>query len=95
MDLVLSLIREISMKNTNQSLKKGEEKEYSTRKLIEEDLFNHIIWASRIRRPWGFLFDCIGRPNKLGFTYWVGSFQGKGIIDDVKDKLQENDLAFL
>ncbi|MBA0607348.1 hypothetical protein Godav_019665 [Gossypium davidsonii] len=62
MDLVLSLIREISMKNTNQSLKKGEEKEYSTRKLIEEDLFNHI---------------------------------GKGIIDDVKDKLQENDLAFL
>ncbi|MBA0607349.1 hypothetical protein Godav_019665 [Gossypium davidsonii] len=55
------------MKNTNQSLKKGEEKEYSTRKLIEEDLFNHIIWA----------------------------FQGKGIIDDVKDKLQENDLAFL
>ncbi|MBA0665199.1 hypothetical protein Goklo_005099 [Gossypium klotzschianum] len=30
MDFVLSLIREISMKNTNRSLKKGKEKEYST-----------------------------------------------------------------
>nr|KJB15229.1 hypothetical protein B456_002G166000 [Gossypium raimondii] len=43
----------------------------------------------------GFIFDCIERPNELGFTYWAGSFWGKRIIDDVKDKLQENDLAFL
>ncbi|KZV30742.1 Ycf2 [Dorcoceras hygrometricum] len=34
---------------------------------IEEDLFNHIVWAPRIWRPWGFLFDCIERPNELGF----------------------------
>ncbi|MCD9559723.1 Protein Ycf2, partial [Datura stramonium] len=25
----------------------------------QEDLFNHIVWAPRIWRPWGFLFDCI------------------------------------
>ena len=25
---------------------------------IKEDLFNHIVWATRIRRPWSFLFDC-------------------------------------
>ncbi|MBA0776297.1 hypothetical protein Gotri_011309 [Gossypium trilobum] len=31
MDLVLSLIRETSIKNTNRSLKKGKEKEYLTR----------------------------------------------------------------
>ncbi|CAN4117970.1 unnamed protein product [Withania somnifera] len=23
----------------------------------QEDLFNHIVWAPRIWRPWGFLFD--------------------------------------
>ncbi|KAL4325420.1 hypothetical protein GQ457_11G000630 [Hibiscus cannabinus] len=40
---------------------------------IEEDLFNHIVWAPRIWRPWGFLFDCIERPNELGFPYWAGS----------------------
>ncbi|XP_061351276.1 agamous-like MADS-box protein AGL29 [Gastrolobium bilobum] len=47
---------------------------------IEEDLFNHIVWAPRILRPWGFLFDCIERPNELGFPYWAGSFRGKQII---------------
>ncbi|KAG4162170.1 hypothetical protein ERO13_D01G101865v2, partial [Gossypium hirsutum] len=52
---------------------------------IEEDLFNHI----------GFLFDCIERPNELGFPYWAGSFRGKRIIYDEKDELQENDSAFL
>ncbi|KAF3449764.1 hypothetical protein FNV43_RR05842 [Rhamnella rubrinervis] len=49
---------------------------------IEEDLFNHIVWAPRIWRPWGFLFDCIERPNELGFPYWAGSFRGKRIIYD-------------
>ena len=44
---------------------------------IEEDLFNHIVWAPRIWRPWGFLFDCIERPNELGFPYWARSFRGK------------------
>nr|YP_009767955.1 Ycf2 [Pterogyne nitens]YP_009767972.1 Ycf2 [Pterogyne nitens]QIS98573.1 Ycf2 [Pterogyne nitens]QIS98590.1 Ycf2 [Pterogyne nitens] len=43
---------------------------------IEEDLFNHIVWAPRIWRPWGFLFDCIERPNELGFPYWARSFGG-------------------
>ncbi|KAG6392827.1 hypothetical protein SASPL_147055 [Salvia splendens] len=49
---------------------------------IEEDLFNHIVWAPRIWRPWGFLFDCIERPNELGFPYWSRSFRGKRIIYD-------------
>nr|UHA56489.1 hypothetical chloroplast RF21 [Argophyllum lejourdanii] len=62
---------------------------------IEEDLFNHIIWAPRIWRPWGFLFDCIERPNELGFPYWSRSFRGKRIIYDEEDELQENDSEFL
>nr|YP_009894582.1 Ycf2 [Crateva tapia]YP_009894602.1 Ycf2 [Crateva tapia]QKK41042.1 Ycf2 [Crateva tapia]QKK41062.1 Ycf2 [Crateva tapia] len=62
---------------------------------IEEDLFNHIVWAPRIWRPWGFLFDCIERPNELGFPYLAGSFRGKRIIYDEKDELQENDSEFL
>nr|QWE50783.1 Ycf2 protein [Bruguiera parviflora]QWE50803.1 Ycf2 protein [Bruguiera parviflora] len=62
---------------------------------IEEDLFNHIVWAPRIWRPWGFLFDCIERPNELGFPYWARSFRDKRIIYDEEDELQENDLEFL
>nr|QXE41220.1 Ycf2 protein [Olea guangxiensis]QXE41239.1 Ycf2 protein [Olea guangxiensis] len=62
---------------------------------IEEDLFNHIVWAPRIWRPWGFLFDCIERPNELGFPYWYRSFRGKRIIYDEEDELQENDSEFL
>nr|UEN67517.1 hypothetical protein RF2 [Sophora wilsonii]UEN67536.1 hypothetical protein RF2 [Sophora wilsonii] len=62
---------------------------------IEEDLFNHIVWAPRIWRPWDFLFDCIERPNELGFPYWARSFRGKRIIYDEEDELQENDSEFL
>nr|YP_010139219.1 hypothetical chloroplast RF2 [Garcinia paucinervis]YP_010139235.1 hypothetical chloroplast RF2 [Garcinia paucinervis]QQK54598.1 hypothetical chloroplast RF2 [Garcinia paucinervis]QQK54614.1 hypothetical chloroplast RF2 [Garcinia paucinervis]QXF60399.1 hypothetical chloroplast RF21 [Garcinia paucinervis]QXF60416.1 hypothetical chloroplast RF21 [Garcinia paucinervis] len=62
---------------------------------IEEDLFNHIVWAPRIWRPWGFLFDCIERPNELGFPYWARSFRGKWILYDEEDELQENDSEFL
>nr|YP_010882710.1 hypothetical chloroplast RF21 [Androsace filiformis]YP_010882729.1 hypothetical chloroplast RF21 [Androsace filiformis]WIF27294.1 hypothetical chloroplast RF21 [Androsace filiformis]WIF27313.1 hypothetical chloroplast RF21 [Androsace filiformis] len=62
---------------------------------IEEDLFNHIVWAPRIWRPWGFLFDWIERPNELGFPYWSRSFRGKRIIYDEEDELQENDSEFL
>ncbi|KAL3806107.1 hypothetical protein ACJIZ3_000023 [Penstemon smallii] len=62
---------------------------------IEGDLFNHIVWAPRIWRPWGFLFDCIERPNELGFPYWSRSFRGKRIIYDEEDELQENDSEFL
>nr|YP_010036252.1 hypothetical chloroplast RF21 [Aeonium arboreum]YP_010036269.1 hypothetical chloroplast RF21 [Aeonium arboreum]QQW46794.1 hypothetical chloroplast RF21 [Aeonium arboreum]QQW46811.1 hypothetical chloroplast RF21 [Aeonium arboreum] len=62
---------------------------------IEEDLFNHIVWAPRIWRPWGFLFYCIERPNELGFPYWARSFGGKRIIYDEEDELQENDSEFL
>ncbi|KAH0743131.1 hypothetical protein KY290_031124 [Solanum tuberosum] len=61
----------------------------------QEDLFNHIVWAPRIWRPWGFLFDCIERPNELGFPYWSRSFRGKQIIYDEEDELQENDSGFL
>nr|BDR61609.1 hypothetical protein RF2 [Dichondra micrantha]BDR61631.1 hypothetical protein RF1 [Dichondra micrantha] len=60
---------------------------------IEEDLFNHIVWAPRIWRPWGFL--CIARPDELGFSYWSRSFRGKRIIYDEEDELQENDSEFL
>nr|QXV93841.1 Ycf2 [Epimedium diphyllum]QXV93858.1 Ycf2 [Epimedium diphyllum]QXV95083.1 Ycf2 [Epimedium trifoliolatobinatum]QXV95100.1 Ycf2 [Epimedium trifoliolatobinatum] len=58
---------------------------------IEEDLFNHIVWAPRIWRPWVNLFDCIERPNELGFPYW--SFRSKRIIDHEgeEDELQENE----
>nr|YP_010293014.1 hypothetical protein RF2 [Eriocaulon alpestre]YP_010293031.1 hypothetical protein RF2 [Eriocaulon alpestre]YP_010473212.1 hypothetical protein RF2 [Eriocaulon faberi]YP_010473229.1 hypothetical protein RF2 [Eriocaulon faberi]ULQ65804.1 hypothetical protein RF2 [Eriocaulon buergerianum]ULQ65295.1 hypothetical protein RF2 [Eriocaulon alpestre]ULQ65312.1 hypothetical protein RF2 [Eriocaulon alpestre]ULQ65821.1 hypothetical protein RF2 [Eriocaulon buergerianum]UVH66235.1 hypothetical protein len=64
---------------------------------IEEDLFNHIIWAPRRCRPCGNLLDCIGieRPTELGFPYWAGSFQGKRIIYHKEDELQENDSEFL
>nr|QXI83923.1 hypothetical protein RF2 [Kuepferia damyonensis]QXI83941.1 hypothetical protein RF2 [Kuepferia damyonensis] len=62
---------------------------------IEEGLFNHIVWAPRIWRPWAFLFDCIERPNELGFPYWARSFRVKRIIYDEEDELQENDSGFL
>ncbi|GJT62967.1 putative ATPase, AAA-type, core [Tanacetum coccineum] len=65
------------------------------RQHIEEDLFNHIVWAPRIWHPWGFLFDCIEIPNELGFPYWSRSFLGKRIIYDEEDELQENDSEFL
>nr|YP_010192053.1 Ycf2 [Evolvulus alsinoides]QZN05695.1 Ycf2 [Evolvulus alsinoides] len=56
---------------------------------IEEDLFNHIVWAPRIWRPWRFL--CFERPNELGFSYGFRSFRGKRIIYDEEDQLQEYD----
>nr|YP_007476091.1 hypothetical chloroplast RF21 [Dasypogon bromeliifolius]YP_007476109.1 hypothetical chloroplast RF21 [Dasypogon bromeliifolius]AEZ48738.1 hypothetical chloroplast RF2 [Dasypogon bromeliifolius]AGE93155.1 hypothetical chloroplast RF21 [Dasypogon bromeliifolius]AGE93175.1 hypothetical chloroplast RF21 [Dasypogon bromeliifolius] len=62
---------------------------------IEEDLFDHIVWAPRIWRPFGNLFDCIERPTELGFPYWTGSFGGKRIIYHKEDELQENDSEFL
>jgi hypothetical protein len=56
-------------------------------KPLEEDLFNHhIVWAPRIWRPWGFLFDCFEGSNELGFPYWERSFRDKQIIYD-----EEND----
>nr|YP_010308237.1 hypothetical protein RF2 [Meconopsis pseudohorridula]YP_010308257.1 hypothetical protein RF2 [Meconopsis pseudohorridula]ULU28653.1 hypothetical protein RF2 [Meconopsis pseudohorridula]ULU28673.1 hypothetical protein RF2 [Meconopsis pseudohorridula] len=62
---------------------------------IEEDLFNHIVWAPRIWCPCGNLFDCIERSNELGFPYWARSFRGKRIIYHKEDELQENDSEFL
>nr|YP_009727535.1 hypothetical chloroplast RF2 [Hepatica nobilis var. japonica]YP_009727551.1 hypothetical chloroplast RF2 [Hepatica nobilis var. japonica]QBB89226.1 hypothetical chloroplast RF2 [Hepatica nobilis var. japonica]QBB89242.1 hypothetical chloroplast RF2 [Hepatica nobilis var. japonica] len=62
---------------------------------LEEDLFNHIVWAPRIWHPCGNLFDCIERPNELGFPYWARSFRGKRIIYHKEDELQENDSEFL
>nr|YP_010484390.1 Ycf2 [Tamarix laxa]YP_010484406.1 Ycf2 [Tamarix laxa]UVW79610.1 Ycf2 [Tamarix laxa]UVW79611.1 Ycf2 [Tamarix laxa] len=61
----------------------------------QEYLVNHIVWAPRIWHPWGFLFDCIERPNELGFPYWARSFRSKWIIYDEEDELQENDSEFL
>nr|YP_010419671.1 hypothetical protein RF2 [Laportea mooreana]YP_010419688.1 hypothetical protein RF2 [Laportea mooreana]USG53372.1 hypothetical protein RF2 [Laportea mooreana]USG53389.1 hypothetical protein RF2 [Laportea mooreana] len=62
---------------------------------IEEYLFNHIVWAPRIWRPWGFRYNQIESPNELGFPYWARSFRGKRIIYDEEDGLQENDSEFL
>ncbi|KAK9660837.1 hypothetical protein RND81_O179800 [Saponaria officinalis] len=62
---------------------------------IEEDLLNPIVWAPRIWNPRSFLFDCIERPNELGFPYWAGSLRGKRIIYDEEDELQENNSEFL
>nr|YP_009241790.1 hypothetical chloroplast RF21 [Tofieldia thibetica]YP_009241807.1 hypothetical chloroplast RF21 [Tofieldia thibetica]AMQ13365.1 hypothetical chloroplast RF21 [Tofieldia thibetica]AMQ13382.1 hypothetical chloroplast RF21 [Tofieldia thibetica] len=62
---------------------------------IEEGLLNHIVWAPRLWRPCGNLFDCIERPNELGFTHWARSFRGKRIIYHKEDELQENDSEFL
>jgi hypothetical protein len=69
--------------------------EEGEREGVLEDLFNHIVLAPRIWRPWGFLFDCIERPNELGFPYWARSFWSKQIIYDEEDEFQENDLEFL
>jgi hypothetical protein len=74
---------------------KGEGEEVLDPQQIEEDLFNHIVWAPRIWRPWGFLFDCIERSNELEFRYWARSFWDKRIIYDEKDELRENDSEFL
>nr|YP_009443816.1 hypothetical chloroplast RF2 [Aconitum sinomontanum]ATU07016.1 hypothetical chloroplast RF2 [Aconitum sinomontanum] len=62
---------------------------------LEEDFFNHIVWAPRIWHPCGNLLDCIERPNELGFPYWARSFRGKWIIYHEEDELQENDSEFL
>nr|AXR93999.1 hypothetical protein RF2 [Colocasia esculenta]AXR94000.1 hypothetical protein RF2 [Colocasia esculenta]AXR94083.1 hypothetical protein RF2 [Colocasia esculenta]AXR94084.1 hypothetical protein RF2 [Colocasia esculenta]AXR94167.1 hypothetical protein RF2 [Colocasia esculenta] len=62
---------------------------------IEEDLLNHIVWAPRIWRPCGNLFDCIERLNELGFPYWARSFRGKRIIFHKENELQEKDSEFL
>nr|WCQ78592.1 hypothetical chloroplast RF21 [Galeola lindleyana]WCQ78594.1 hypothetical chloroplast RF21 [Galeola lindleyana] len=62
---------------------------------IDEDLLNHIVWAPRIWRPFGNLFDCIERPTELGFPYWAGSFRGKRSIYHQEDELQGNDSEFL
>ncbi|YP_009186211.1 Ycf2 (chloroplast) [Juglans regia] len=73
----------------------GEREGVLERQQIEEDLFNHIVWAPRIWRPWAFRYNQIERPNELGFPYWARSFRGKRIIYDEEDELQENDSEFL
>ena len=62
---------------------------------LEEDLFNHILWAPRLWRPWNFLFD--EGSTELIFPFWEGSFKDKQIIDDYDEEgeLQENDSQFL
>nr|YP_010964732.1 hypothetical chloroplast RF21 [Hedysarum longigynophorum]WNM89387.1 hypothetical chloroplast RF21 [Hedysarum longigynophorum] len=64
---------------------------------IEEDLFNHIVWAPRIWRPWGFLFDdCIEKPNEWGFIYGERAFRDKQIISHEADEvIAEDDSEFL
>ena len=56
---------------------------------VEEDLFDHILWAPRLWRPWGFLFD--EGSNELRFPYWEGSFQDKPILDDYDEEGEEGE----
>ncbi|KAL4184802.1 hypothetical protein AMTRI_Chr10g227340 [Amborella trichopoda] len=56
--------------------------------LIEEDLFDHIVWPPRIWRPCGNLFDCIERPSESIFPYRSRSFRGKQIISHKEDELK-------
>ncbi|KAG6478725.1 hypothetical protein ZIOFF_062169 [Zingiber officinale] len=65
-----------------------EEEEDIDPQQMEEDLFDHIVWAPRIWRPWTNLFDCIERPTELGFPYRAGSFRGKRSIYHEEDELQ-------
>nr|QXI86363.1 hypothetical protein RF2 [Gentiana producta]QXI86372.1 hypothetical protein RF2 [Gentiana producta] len=82
--------------NYESEFEEGEGEEPLDPQQIEEGLFNHIVWAPRIWRPWAFLFDCIEGPNELGFPYyWARSFRVKRIIYDEEDELQENDSGFL
>ncbi|KAI5658736.1 hypothetical protein M9H77_27529 [Catharanthus roseus] len=57
--------------------------------------FLYEKYESEKWRPWAFLFDCIERPNELGFPYWARSFREKRIIYDEEDELQENDSELL
>nr|QPC56541.1 Ycf2 [Schisandra sphenanthera] len=59
---------------------------------IEEYLFKHIVWAprTRIRRPYDNLFDCIERPDELGFPYWDRTFRDKQIIFNKEDVNKED-----
>ncbi|KAG6472427.1 hypothetical protein ZIOFF_069889 [Zingiber officinale] len=68
-----------------------EEEEDIDPQQMEEDLFDHIVWAPRIWRPWTNLFDCIERPTELGFPYRAGSFRGKRSISHEEDELQEHE----
>nr|YP_009141401.1 hypothetical chloroplast RF21 [Lathyrus odoratus]AIL55927.1 hypothetical chloroplast RF21 [Lathyrus odoratus] len=56
---------------------------------VAEDVFNPILWAPRLWRPWCFLFD--EGSNELRFPDWEGSFQEK---DDYDEK-GENDSELL
>ena len=83
MDLFLSLIRDCFYEKHESEFEEGEGA--LDPQQIEEDLFNYIVWAPRIWRPCGNLFDCIERPTELGFPYWAGSFRGKRIIYHKED----------
>ncbi|KAG6512116.1 hypothetical protein ZIOFF_030211 [Zingiber officinale] len=72
-----------------------EEEEDIDPQQMEEDLFDHIVWAPRIWRPWTNLFDCIERPIDLGFPYRARSFQSKWSIYHEVDELQEHEKKFL
>ena len=56
---------------------------------IEEELFNHIVWALRIWRLEDFLFDCIEMFNELGFPYWTRSFRDKHIISNKEEESEQ------
>nr|QVY58928.1 hypothetical chloroplast RF21 [Jasminum sambac]QVY58948.1 hypothetical chloroplast RF21 [Jasminum sambac]QVY59016.1 hypothetical chloroplast RF21 [Jasminum sambac]QVY59036.1 hypothetical chloroplast RF21 [Jasminum sambac] len=65
-----------------------------------QEIEGHIVSAPRIWRPWFCLLDGLDRPVEfleLGYPYCYGyrSFQGKQIIFDNEDELEENDSEFL
>ncbi|KAH0854178.1 LOW QUALITY PROTEIN: hypothetical protein HID58_090146 [Brassica napus] len=52
-------LQDFSMKNNESEFEEGEGEAVLDPEQIEEDLFNHIVWAPRIWRPSGLSMDCI------------------------------------
>nr|YP_009366299.1 Ycf2 [Aloysia citrodora]YP_009366318.1 Ycf2 [Aloysia citrodora]ARJ61842.1 Ycf2 [Aloysia citrodora]ARJ61843.1 Ycf2 [Aloysia citrodora]UVF35516.1 Ycf2 protein [Aloysia citrodora]UVF35536.1 Ycf2 protein [Aloysia citrodora]UVF36543.1 Ycf2 protein [Aloysia citrodora] len=51
---------------------------------IEEAVGEHILWAPRIWRPWGFLFDTLEKSYKFAFGFGISewSFQHQHRFDE-------------
>nr|YP_009747743.1 Ycf2 protein [Lecanorchis japonica]YP_009747747.1 Ycf2 protein [Lecanorchis japonica]QII89423.1 Ycf2 protein [Lecanorchis japonica]QII89427.1 Ycf2 protein [Lecanorchis japonica] len=79
------------MQNVSCSYEKDEsgfEEGASDPQQIEEDFF--IVWAPRIWRPFGNLFDCIERPAELGFPYRASWVKRSIYHQEQEDELREN-----
>nr|YP_009433354.1 hypothetical chloroplast RF21 [Zostera marina]YP_009433371.1 hypothetical chloroplast RF21 [Zostera marina]ATD85264.1 hypothetical chloroplast RF21 [Zostera marina]ATD85281.1 hypothetical chloroplast RF21 [Zostera marina] len=62
---------------------------------IKDNFLTHRVWAPRIRRPYGNIFNCIEKPNELGFPYLARLFRGKWMNNNKEEELLENYSKFL